>query len=286
MPTFLDIGVLDLLGHLYIFGFGACVGSFLNVCILRIPLDISVIHPSSRCSCGIAIPIYHNIPILSWFILLGKASCCNQRYSFRYPFVEFLTAAFFTIQWSLFSAPLIYVSFIFTFILIVVTFIDLDHLIIPDRFSIGGAILGILLSFCIPEMHAVLEPGIQGQFVSAFKALIGVLVGTGICYWLRALFEILLGKEAMGEGDVKFLGCVGAFCGWQGTLFSLFGGAFIGLVCILPILAINRILGKRDHDPMIPFGPMLAFGAWLQFHFLRDWTNNYFENIYQIVVLN
>lgn len=271
------------LPYILVFGVGACVGSFLNVCILRIPHYKSVIYPGSQCQCGIPIPAWNNLPLFSWLILRGKAPCCGQKFSVRYPLIELLTAVLFTLQWHFLSTPLIYISYIFTFILIAVTFIDLDHMIIPDRFSIGGAILGLLLSFCIPEMHGH-QPSssLQNHFLSAYSAIIGIIVGTAISYWIATLFEILLNQPALGEGDVKLLACIGAFCGWQGTVFSLFAGAIIGLLLVIPALIIFRIQ-KKETDPMIPFGPMLAIAAWLHFHFLSDWTTEYFENLVLII---
>jgi leader peptidase (prepilin peptidase)/N-methyltransferase len=274
----------EIISLVFIIGIGACTGSFLNVCILRIPLDRSVIYPGSQCGCGKNIPFYHNIPVLSWIILRGKSTCCSTPFSIRYPIIELLTAILFWAVWEYTTSPLNYVGLIFTFILIAVTFIDLDHMIIPDRFSIGGAFLGLILSFCLPEIHGYSGVKVIHHFQSAFDSLLGILIGTAVCYWIATIFEIALQKPAMGEGDVKFLACVGAFCGWQGAVFSLFAGAVIGIILVLLVLLFKRTANTEAEDPMIPFGPMLAIAAWLHFMFLESWTEQYFANFESILV--
>ena len=286
----------------FAFCMGAIVGSFLNVCIYRIPEGLSVISPGSRCGiCGSPIPFYLNIPIFTWFFLRGKTACCNKPYSFRYAFVEILTGGMFLWIW-LVSPPIIaLIGMVFAFILIATTLIDLDHMIIPLRFSVGGMILGVIQSALYPELHGISGGvGLEASVKSGILSVIGVLVGSGTIYWIRLLAEIALRKEAMGEGDVMFMGCIGAFCGWQGGLFAIFGGSMIGTLLILPILLIQRLRGPKEAtaEPAeeeakedseneeeqkigigmaIPFGPMLALGGWLYFAGLKPWIDAYLQ---------
>src|SRR5690554_3788270 len=132
------------------FIFGAIVGSFLNVCIYRIPTERSVVTPGSTCACGQPIAWYDNIPIFSWLVLRGRARCCGAPFSVRYPFIEFLTGLLFLICWVKFSPLVALCGMFFCALLVCATFIDLDHMIIPDRFTIGGAVAGVILAFLVP----------------------------------------------------------------------------------------------------------------------------------------
>lgn len=257
-----------------VFVFGALIGSFLNVCIYRIPAKKSIVSPGSTCACGQPIKWFDNIPILSWFILRGKARCCGASYSFRYPFVELLTASLFLGLWIQYPHAPAACLWLLASMLVCATFIDLDHMEIPDRFSIGMALCGLLLSAIVPSLHGVSEPiyamaSLRGMFESA----IGIMIGSGMILWIALGAETILGKEAMGFGDVKLMGGIGAFLGWQGATFTLFGGAVIGTVVImlwaLIRVAILRTTGKKKDDSdrggmigrEVPFGPMLASGA-------------------------
>ncbi|NCG08240.1 MAG: prepilin peptidase [Verrucomicrobia bacterium] len=272
------------------FVFGAVVGSFLNVCIYRIPQERSVVHPRSSCACGALIAWYHNIPILSWLFLRGRAACCGGSFSPRYPMVELLTGLFFLANWILFSPLLAVVGMLFAALLILATFIDLDHMIIPDRCSIGGMVLGVVISFLLPELHGHEAISLAAHLESGLNAIVGAIVGAGLVYWIAVLGEVVFRKPAMGEGDVKFLGCIGAFCGWQGAVFGMFGGALIGSVVLLPILLLGRIFGweqtvlGEDGSPVeekvafgsqVPFGPMLAGAGLLYFLILSPQVDAY-----------
>ena len=198
------------------FVFGAIVGSFLNVCIYRIPAERSVVVPGSTCACGEPIAWYHNIPILSWCLLRGKAACCDEKFSVRYPAVELLTGVLFWFCWEQHMPVVALIGMLYIAFLICSTFIDLDHMIIPDRFSIGGMVIGVILSFCFPQLHGVSAPPIVANIQSGLYGMVGALIGAGLVYWISVLGEIVFRKPAMGEGDVKFVGFIGAFCGWQG----------------------------------------------------------------------
>ena len=183
------------------FVFGAIVGSFLNVCIYRIPAEKSVVFPGSTCTCGQPIPFYHNIPILSWIILCGKASCCDLSFSIRYPAIELLAGLLFLVCWLVHPPVVAILGMWFIAFLICATFIDLDHMIIPDRFSIGGMVLGVLLSFAFPQLHGVEGgPLFAAGIHSAVISITGALIGAGLIYWIMVLGEIVFRKPAMGEG--------------------------------------------------------------------------------------
>ena len=197
---------------------GAVVGSFLNVCIYRIPAGRSIIHPGSHCACGKPIAWYDNIPIFSWLILRGRSRCCGQRFSFRYPAIELLTALLFLASWWMLPPATALIGMVFSSILICATFIDLDHMIIPDRFTIGAAVVGVILSLFVPSLHlsSATYPVID-VMRSGIESIIGLLIGSGIILWIALLAEVILRKEAMGFGDVKFLGCHRRLCRLAGS---------------------------------------------------------------------
>lgn len=283
------------------FVFGACVGSFLNVCIYRIPKGESVVHPPSHCSCGKRISWRDNIPIMSWFILRGRARCCNARFSFRYPFVEILTGVLFLLCWFL-ASPLVAICWmIFASMMLCATFIDLDTMTIPDRFSVGGMLVGVLLSAFVPELH-----GYSGSMppIDVMKSVIvsiqGAFVGTALVYWIMVVAEIVLRKPAMGEGDVKLMGAIGAFCGWEGSVFSLFGGAVLGTLGFFMLAVLGFASRKEDKAGIstsglpdeaeddapvgaVPFGPALAAGAVLYLFLFQPYVDLYFHEIGEVL---
>ena len=285
--------------------FGAIVGSFLNVCIYRIPAERSLVFPGSTCACGQPIAWYNNIPIFTWLLLRGRAGCCGQRFSVRYPAIELLTAVLFMLSWLMHPPVVAIIGMLFIAFLICSTFIDFDHMIIPDRFSIGGMVIGVLLSFCFPALQGVeaTQP-ILDNIKAGVLSIIGALIGAGLVYWIAVLGEVVFRKPAMGEGDVKFVGFIGAFCGWQGAVFSMFGGALIGSVVLLPILLVARLIGQKtpvsesavthsaedlDTDDeedeeevqfgsQVPFGPMLAVAGLIYFLGFDRFVDAYFAD--------
>jgi len=281
--------------------FGAIVGSFLNVCIYRIPAEQSIVTPGSHCACGQPIKWYDNLPVLSWFILRGRARCCGRPYSFRYPFVELLTAALFLAAWLLFPPAKAVCGMAFVSVLIAATFIDLDHMIIPDVFTIGAGLFGVLLSFLVPSLHGQHEGiYIVDSLRSGTAGLQGLLVGSGLVLWIALLAEMALKKEAMGFGDVKFVGMIGAFCGWQGAVFSVFGGAIVGTLWFAFALLWQRFSGKKVELPAsaesgepappalgfgvhVPFGPMLAIAGLLYFLFFHRPVAEYFSTVAELL---
>lgn len=276
---------------------GACVGSFLNVCIYRIPKNESVVTPGSHCGCGQPIAWHDNIPILSWLILRGRARCCGRPFSFRYPAIELVTAGLFLACWLLFPAGKAVGGMVLVSIVLCATFIDLDHMIIPDVFTVGGGMAGVLLSLLLPAMHGQAhEYFFVASFRSGVDSVLGLLIGSATVLWIALVAEALLKKEAMGFGDVKFLGALGSFIGWKGAVFSIFGGAFIGCLWVGLLVIWRRIFGSAatvapkiespDGQPAeiglgvhISFGPMLAAGALLYFFVLHARIDDYFESL-------
>jgi len=281
--------------------FGACIGSFLNVCIYRIPKNESIVRPASHCGCGQPIAWHDNIPVLSWLILRGRARCCGRPFSFRYPAVELLTAALFLGCWLLFPPGKAVAGMVLCSILICATFIDLDHMVIPDVFTIGGAMGGVLLSLALPVLHGHQhEIFLVGSTRSAVDAMLGLLIGSALVLWIALLAEVVLKKEAMGFGDVKFLGAIGAFIGWKGAVFAVFGGAVVGCVWFGLAVLWQQIAGRTaapaattslaaeggETPPtslgfgvQVPFGPMLAIAALLYFLVLHRWVDAYFSDL-------
>jgi leader peptidase (prepilin peptidase)/N-methyltransferase len=280
-----------------VFILGACVGSFLNVVIYRVPAGKSIVRPGSTCACGTPIPWYDNIPILSWLVLRGRARCCGRPFSPRYLVVELLTAALFLACWLRLPPAAAVCGWLFIGSLICGMFIDLDHMIIPDGFTIGLAVEGLLLSVLVPSLHGQ-HSGIFAvdSLRSGSAALVGLVAGSGIVLWIALIAEAVLKKEAMGFGDVKFVGAIGSFCGWHGALFSVFGGAAFGTAWLGAAIAWQKIFGTRssgapraetpDGKPAdiglgvhVPFGPMLAVAGAVYFLFLRGWVDAWFAEL-------
>lgn len=274
--------------------FGACIGSFLNVCIYRIPKNESVVTPPSHCGCGQRIAWYDNIPVLSWFILRGKARCCGRPFSFRYPAIELLTAALFVACALLFPPGKAAAGAVLCCIVICAHFIDHDHMIIPDAFTIGGAAVGLLLSMLLPSLHGQShEIWLVAGMRSTLDSLLGLFVGSALVLWIALFAEVILRKEAMGFGDVKYLGALGAFVGWQGAVFGMFGGAMLGCGWFIGAYSWKKITGRNapvalpaetpEGQPAelgfgvhVPFGPMLGLAALIYFFWAHRWVDPYF----------
>ena len=260
-----------ILNWLSPFCIGACVGSFLNVCIYRIPIGKSVVHPGSHCAaCGAAIPWWNNLPILSWFILRGRSACCGTRIDFRYALVEALTAGLFLALWQKYSTtPLLAgIYLLFTCGLIAATFIDFDYFIIPDRITLGSCVAGLVLSALYPRLQG--EISIWGGLL---KSLIGLVFGGGLLLAVSIFGKIIFRKEAMGMGDVKFLAGMGAFLGWQSVPFIVAVSSMIGSVFGIALMMVSgRRWGVR-----IPFGPYLALAALIWILGGNKWMGMYLE---------
>jgi leader peptidase (prepilin peptidase)/N-methyltransferase len=229
-----------------VFLFGLVVGSFLNVCIYRLPREESIVRPPSHCThCKALIRPWDNIPVISFLLLKGRCRQCHQKISWRYPLVELLNATGYLLIVYFFGYTFSAAVYAVLFsALVVVTFIDFDHQIIPDEITLPGMALGLLAA------STVLSPG----FTSAAA---GLLVGGGLFYLAAVLSRWILHRYGMGGGDIKFIAMIGAFLGWRGMLLTIFLGALTGT-----FYGVSQILffGKKRENP-IPFGPFLAFGA-------------------------
>ncbi|HQO57356.1 MAG TPA: prepilin peptidase [Candidatus Omnitrophota bacterium] len=240
-----------------VFIFGAIVGSFLNVCIVRLPHEESVVTPRSHCvHCKTMIPWYDNIPFISYLLLGGRCRACKKPISFRYVLVEFLTACCFFFFYKIYGLTAISAAYLVMVCgFIVAIFVDFEHRIIPDEISVGGMFAGLLFSLMIPALHGYeAGPGVW-PFVKSFgQSLLGVLVGGGAIYAMGLLGDFIFKKESMGGGDVKLLAMIGAFLGWKSALLTFFIAPFFG--------AVYGIVEKiRTKDSAIAYGPFLVLGA-------------------------
>ena len=230
---------------------GAMIGSFLNVCIYRLPKGRSIIVPGSHCpNCAAKIQWYDNVPILSFVFLAGKARCCKARISLRYFIVEILTAAAFLMLFIFFGISAKFFAYLALVSgLIVATFVDLEIQEIPDEVSIGLLAAGLILSAAFPSI--LNEPTRMGGFINSFS---GAFLGGITIYAMGMLGEFAFRREAMGGGDVKLLAMIGSFLGWKLTLLTFFIAPFFGSV-------VGIILKIRKGKDIIPYGPYLSLGA-------------------------
>lgn len=260
------------------FVFGAIVGSFLNVCIFRIPSGESIVSPGSHCACGKPIPIWLNVPVLAWFFLRGKAACCGRKISLRYPAVELMTALIFAGLWHCFAWQIAVPAMIFSAFAIVLALIDWDTMFLPDCVNAPFVLSGLFCAAAFPQMS-----GEESVFGGLFASVLGLGVGSMTAYWFRYFASLIFRREAMGEGDVILLGGIGAFLGWQGALFSFFFSSIIGLFAVLLIrifmpekLARENVsseakdeFGEEDDEGTgsfpLPLGPWLLIAAAVYF---------------------
>ena len=228
------------------FVLGTVIGSFLNVCIWRLPTGQSIVSPPSHCpACRTPVRSYDNIPIISYMLLRGRCRSCQTSIALRYPAVEALTGLMFALLAGHFGwSPMLAVYALFVAALIVITFIDWDHQIIPDVLSLPGIVVGLLLS-------AV------GYGPPLLDSALGVLLGGGLLYGVAVGYQAWTGREGMGGGDIKLLAMIGAFLGWRAVLVTLVLGSFVGALLGLTLIVVR---GADSRVP-IPFGPFLALGA-------------------------
>jgi len=244
-----------------VFIFGAIVGSFLNVCIARIPKGASLVSPPSHCpNCKDPIRFYDNIPLVSYIFLLGRCRSCGEGISPRYFVVELLMASLAAALNYEFGLSLaFFVGFVFVAGLIVISFIDLDVRIVPDVISLPGIVAGLL--FSVVARYVINDP--FELIPSPLNALIGVLVGGGFLLALAWGYEAFTGVEGMGGGDIKLLAMIGAFLGWTSIPFTLFFASLTGSVIGLGFM-IGKGVGRRFG---LPFAPFLCLGALLYLFF-------------------
>ncbi len=247
-----------------VFLFGISFGSFLNVLIYRLPLKISLIKPPSKCpECDTPIRFYDNIPVISYVILGGKCRHCKKNISLRYPVIEILSGlltvyAIYSFGFTLKGIEVVFLSLVF----LAIFFIDLDHTIIPDVFTIPGVIIGIAVSL------------LPGAMVGWKQSLIGMAVGGGAFMLVGILGQIIFKKEALGFGDVKYAAMVGAFLGWKNLILMLIIASFLGSIIGISLIYLS---GKKGKSTYIPFGPFLTVGAWIAIYFGEDLIKAYLE---------
>ncbi len=232
----------DILLLVYAAVLGACVGSFLNVCVYRWPEGQSVVSPPSTCpGCGSRIRWHDNVPVFGWLWLRGRCRACGERISVQYPLIELTTASLWVaavlrygFSWEALSAALFFT------LLLGIALTDARTYIIPDQFTLGGLALGLLLS---------LAPG----GIEPMQALLGAVLGFVLLWVVAVLGEWVFQKPAMGGGDIKMMAMVGAFLGPAGVPLTLFLGALLGTLVFLPI--------SMKTEKLVPFGIFLALGA-------------------------
>ncbi len=236
---------------LYIFAglLGSVLGSFANVCIWRMPRGESVAWPGSHCpSCGHKLAFWENVPVLSYVFLLGRCRSCHNRISLMYPLVELICIGLSLLAWWHFGEPLRYLIYLCLFIvpLVIVSGIDLAHMIIPDVISLPGIAVGFLV-------HVFLDN--RGHYMSAaIDSVTGIIIGGGSLYLVAIAYEKLKKQEGLGGGDIKLIAMLGAFFGWRAAIVILLISSFLGsLVGLGVILAL-----RKDMKYAIPFGPFLA----------------------------
>ena len=247
-----------------VFAFGAVIGSFLNVCVHRMPLEESIVTPPSHCPhCNERIRWVDNIPLVSYLALRGKCRHCGAKISPRYFLVELLTAVLFLLMWlklTEWDRPLVHGIYflkapIYWMVidgLIVATFIDFEHYIIPNEITFGGLIVGLLLSAIYPPLMDA-----DTIKLSLLRSLLGAVVGGLSLLTVAVVGKLIFRKEAMGMGDVKLLAAIGAFFGWQSTLFTILVSSLLG-----GVVGVVLVLGRRKGwESRIPYGPYIAFGA-------------------------
>jgi leader peptidase (prepilin peptidase)/N-methyltransferase len=228
-----------------IFLFGLCVGSFLNVCIHRLPRGGSLLRPRSRCpGCEYVLSWYDNIPVVSYAVLLGRCRKCGARINLRYPIVELLTAVVFLWHYWIFGlTALMVVRVLFASALIVLFAIDLEHQLLPNLITLPGITAGLVFSLAFP-------PGV-------FDAVLGAVLGGGVLWLIGEAYYRYSGQEGMGGGDVKMLAMVGAFLGWKLVLVTLIVSSFAGSILGILLIASRRGTMKQA----LPYGTFLAVGA-------------------------
>ena len=226
--------------------FGSIVGSFLNVCIYRIPEGQSIAFPGSHCpQCEQSIKFYDNIPIVSYLILRGRCRTCKTEISPQYPIVEFITASLSVLLFWRYGLSLQYLAaFSFTCALIIITFIDLKHQIIPDIITLPGIPVFFLFAIFIMNLRLI-------------DAVMGIIIGGGILYVIAFAYELLRKTEGMGGGDIKLLAMMGGFLGWQSLWFIIMVSSILGAVIGITAM----MMKKKDMQYAVPFGPFLSVAA-------------------------
>ncbi len=244
--------------YVSVFLFGLVIGSFLNVCIYRLPRGESIVFPSSKCpGCGYSISAKDNIPIVSYIILRGKCRNCGISISPRYPLVEFLNGLLYVlVLWRYGLSITSIVFMLYMSALIVITFIDIDFQIIPDVITIPGAIISLILGAFLLK-----DPFIRTTMLGWKSSVAGAVLGFGLFYGIA-----VLSRGGMGGGDIKMMAMVGALTGWKGVLLTTFAGSLLGSVIGIALM----VFKGKGRKTKIPFGPFLAAGSVLSVLFGQE----------------
>ncbi len=266
------LGIPEWIGYIFAFVIGACIGSFLNVVIYRVPHELSIVMPNSACpNCKVAIKPYDNIPILSWLILGGKCRNCSEPILFRYPVVEALTGLIFLIVFMQIGlTPYLPVALAFVSAMIALIFIDAEHMILPNVITYPMFVVALTVRVFFPIMFSDnyfsdtttypidLLAGNPPWILSLSGALFGALIGGGSLWLIGAIWKALRGVDAMGLGDVKLLLGIGALLGWKLTILTIFLGAFTGAIAGVILISTQK---DKDMQTQIPFGIFLGLGS-------------------------
>jgi leader peptidase (prepilin peptidase)/N-methyltransferase len=236
----------------FVFAVGLVLGSFLNVCIHRLPLGESVVSPRSRCPrCGAAVRAWQNVPIVSWLLLRARCATCRAPISWRYPAVEALTGLMVVALWRGLGPSFAFgIAAVFSLMMIVLFFTDYDHQLLPDLVTLPGFFLGLAIAWYNPFLG---DPG----WPRIVAAVSGAALGSGILWGIGALYTRVRGVEAMGFGDVKMMALVGAFTGPAGVAMTLFAASVVGAATGLALIPLK---GKTLQNAL-PFGCFLAPAA-------------------------
>lgn len=285
MDNLADVPALRTFGLILSFVVGGMVGSFLNVCIYRLPREESIVKPRSRCpKCGNPIAWFDNIPIVSWLLLGARCRQCGAAISWQYPLVEAVTGTLFLLVfWRFGFTPASPIYMVFVAGLVLVTFVDLAEWIIPDEVTLPG--IGVGLAFSLVGMYFP-ESGIVVNDV--FDALIGAAAGFGVLYLLDKGSLLLLKKRGMGLGDAKLLAMLGAFLGWKNVILIIMAASLVGSIVGITLVIIRKQKsvveepgaegeGRKGH--YLPFGPYLAFAGLLALFFGNDLINFYLNRL-------
>lgn len=249
---------------IFIFVFGLMIGSFLNVVIYRLPRRESIVHPPSHCpSCNAKIKPYDNIPVLSYILLFGRCRNCGRHISFRYPLVELLTGALFAGVYMKYGMTVdLPVLGVLTAGLVAVTFIDIDHRIIPNAITYPGIVLGFAASF----ITTVTTPA---------GSIAGMAAGSGILLATAFIYKKLTGTEGMGMGDVKLMAMLGAFLGWQAALFIVVLSAFFGSAAGISLI----VFAGKGRKYAVPYGPFISLAAVLYLFYGQELIGIYLRMV-------
>lgn len=282
-------GLPEFVAYIFVFLFGAVVGSFLNVVIHRVPREQSIVFPNSACpNCKTAIKPYDNIPLFGWLMLGGKCRNCKSPISPRYPAVELLTALVFVLTyWQIGLTAFLPVAIIFVVSMIALIFIDSEHMILPNVITYPLFIFALLVRIVYPLVfgseyftdlqHSPLTylQNYPAWLVSLIGAIFGGLVGGGFLWLVGEIWKKLRGVEAMGLGDVKMMFAVGALLGWRLTFLTIFLGAFSGAIIGIFVIYKQK---EKDMQAQIPFGIFLGIGSILALLFGEQLINWYINS--------